>query len=185
MSHKEFLKLKVTIRWSRSPQRLVSHFPAFQDCMGIVWLWMKTRRWCRLNPRPRTVVAPFVLLGEVVRAAVLEHVELLYTLPKEPCPVLEICCVDVELMLLWPDAPSLRTHITSFRDWFKLDCVGGRNPSYLCPQTALINSSGEFTPGPPVLWGIYECDAVSWCRYPFRWWECDSFFFNIFCMDGM
>lgn len=127
-------------------------------------------------PRPYTSVAPFVLLGEVVRAAVLEDLELLCTLPKEPRPVLEICCVDVDLMLLWPDAPSLRTHITSLRDWFKLDCVGGHNPSYLCLQTALINSSAEFTPGPPVLWGIYECDAVSWCRYLFWWWECDSFF---------
>lgn len=127
--------------------------------MGI----LKTRGWCKWKPHPYTSVA---------------HLELLCTLLKEPRLVLEICCVDVELMLLWPDAPSLRTHITSLRDWFKRDCVGGRNPSYLCLQTALINSSAEFTPGPPVLWGIYERDTVSWCRYLFWWWECDSFFFK-------
>lgn len=65
----------------------------------IAWefcgLRMKTRRWCELNNRPYTIVASFALLGEVVCAAVLEHLELLCTLPKEPCPVLEICCVDV------------------------------------------------------------------------------------------
>lgn len=59
---------------------------------------MKTGHWGELKTRPHSAAASLVLLGEV--ALRLEHLGLLCTLPNEPCPGLEICCVDVELMLL-------------------------------------------------------------------------------------